>query len=113
MGERKDYGYGQSQFMRADEMAGKTLRVRISQVEDVEFEQGLKPVLSFDGQDKSLVVNSTNFDILAEGISNNTQNWVDHTILLKGDKVRFKGRLVDPIRVAVLKKAQPSDAIMF
>jgi hypothetical protein len=89
-------------------MVGKTLRARISRVEDVEFEQGLKPVLSFDGQDKSLVVNSTNFDVLADGISNNTQSWAGHTVLLKGEKVRFKGRLVDSIRVSVPKQARKS-----
>jgi len=106
MGERKDYGYGQSRYLRADEMVGKVMRVCIASVEDIEFDdKGPKPVLNFVGQDKSLVVNSTNFDVLAAGINNNSNNWVGHSILLRGEKIRFRGRLVDSIRVAMPPQA--------
>jgi hypothetical protein len=110
MGERKDYAYGTSDYLKADELAGKSVRVIISSVEDVEFEKGLKPVLSFQGKKKRLVVNATNFDILCAGISNNTNDWVGHVIMLRGDKTSFRGKLVNSIRVTVLpKQQQPSD----
>jgi hypothetical protein len=102
MGERKDYAYG-SNYLKGTEIAGKTARVIISGVEDVEFEKGLKPVLSFEGKKKRLVVNATNFDILCAGISNNTKDWPGHTITLRGEKVKFKGDLVDSIVVSVPK----------
>jgi hypothetical protein len=110
MGERKDYAYGQSKYLRAADLLGKTSRVIIENVEDVQFdEKGVKPVLSFAGKQKKLVVNSTNFDVMAAGISNNTTKWVGHAIVLKGVKVKFKGSLVDSIQVEVpapLKKSE-------
>jgi hypothetical protein len=110
MGERKDYAYGQSKYLKAADLLGKTSRAIIESVEDVQFdEKGVKPVLSFAGKQKRLVVNATNFDILAAGISNNTTKWVGHAIVLKGTKVKFKGSLVDSIQVevpAALKKAE-------
>jgi|SRR5262245_49672089 len=104
MGTREDYAYGSSDYLKAEKLAGKTVRVIIEDVEDVEFEKGLKPVLSFEGKEKRLVVNATNFDILCDGISNNTNNWPGHAIILRGEKTKFKGKLVDSIRVSVVPK---------
>jgi hypothetical protein len=98
---RSDYSYGQSQYMRADDWLGKSVRALIEAVEDVEFEKGLKPTLKLRGQDKKLVVNATNFDILAEGLGNNPTKWPGHVILLEGIKVAFKGKRVPSIRVSV------------
>jgi hypothetical protein len=109
---RSDYCYGQSQYMRADDWLGKSVRTLIEAVEDVEFEQGLKPVLKLRGQDKKLVVNATNFDILADALGNNPTKWSGHVILLEGIKVAFKGKRVPSIRVSVpapLKSDDPDD----
>jgi len=107
MGTRENYGYGTSRFLRAEDLAGKTVRVIVAAVEDVAFdERGLKPCLHFEGKKKALVTNATNFDVLAAGISNNTKDWVGHAITLKGEKVLYKGKLVDSIRVSV-PKPQP------
>src|SRR5262245_32264380 len=102
MGIKSDYAYGKSRYLKAEELVGKTVRVVISNVEDVEFDDGgCKPVLNFEGKERGLVVNSTNFDILADGLGNNTNDWVGHVIVLKGEKVLFKGKRVDSIRVSV------------
>ena len=109
MGSRSDYAYGQSKFMRADEWVGKRERVTITAVDDVEFEQGLKPVLTFADHDKKLVINATNFDLLMDGFGNNTNKWVGRDVMLEGVKVKFKGRSVDSIRVRTLKQtAKPA-----
>jgi len=106
MGTREDYAYGSSDYLKAEKLAGKSTRVIISDVEDVEFDKGLKPVLSFEGKEKRLVVNATNFDVLCDGISNNTKDWPGHAIILRGEKTKFKGKLVDSIRVSVPAKQQ-------
>jgi hypothetical protein len=115
MGTKEQYGFG-SRFLKAEDMAGKTATVTISAIEDVEFDdRGLKPVLHFHGKKKGLVTNSANFDTLAAAISPRTEDWVGHAIVLKGEKVRFKGRLVDSIVVSVPApvkqeaKQQPDD----
>jgi len=107
MGTREQYAYGQSQYLRAGDIAGKTIRVAISGVDDIEFEKGLKPVLSFAGKEKRLVVNATNFDVLADAFGDNTELWVDKAILLVGEKVTVRGQRVDSIRVRVPE--QPAD----
>src|SRR5262245_7726740 len=112
MGTRESYGYGTSRFLRAEDLAGKTVRVIIAAVEDVAFdERGLKPCLHFEGKKKALVTNATNFDVLAAGISNNTKDWVGHAITLKGEKVLYKGKLVDSIRVSVPKPQPKQDVV--
>jgi hypothetical protein len=108
MGNRNTYAYGQSKYMRADEWVGKQQRMNIIAVDDVEFEQGLKPVLTFEGQDKKLVINASNFDVLMDALGNNTTKWVGHDVVLAGTKVRFKGRSVDSIRVSVPTQAAKS-----
>jgi hypothetical protein len=75
-------------------------------VDDVEFEQGLKPVLTFADHDKKFVVNATNFDILMDALGNNTNKWPGNDVVLAGVKVRFKGRSVDSVRISV--PAQPA-----
>jgi len=113
MGTREDYGYG-SRFLRAEDLAGKTARVTIAAVEDVEFDdRGLKPVLHFAGKKKALVTNATDFDALAAAISPRTQDWVGHVITLKGEKVLFKGKLVDSIRVTVESKPAKTQDVPF
>ena len=112
MGTRESYGYGTSRFLRAEDLAGKTVRVIIAAVEDVAFdERGLKPVLWFEGKKRGLVVNSTNFDVLAAGIGNNTKDWPRHAIELRGEKVSFKGRHVDSIRVTVSRPQPKQEAV--
>jgi autonomous glycyl radical cofactor GrcA len=107
--KREDYCYGQSAYMRAEEWVGKSVPLYIEEVEDVEFEKGLKPVLKFRGQEKGLVVNATNYDILADAFGNNPTKWPGHTIVLKGEKVRFKGRPVDSIRIVPKRsKSKPA-----
>jgi hypothetical protein len=108
MGTRESYAYGTSRYLKAEALAGKTTRAIIAAVEDVEFdERGLKPVLWFEGKKRGLVVNSGNFDVLAAGIGNNTKDWPGHVIELRGEKVRFKGQLVDSIKVSVPTQTKP------
>jgi hypothetical protein len=111
MGERKDYAYGSQKYVRAEELAGKTVTVTIENVEDVQFDDtGAKPVLHFKGKKKGLVVTATKFDVLAAAISPRTENWVGHTITLKGEKVWFKTQLVDSIIVSVPTKPKQQPA---
>src|SRR5262245_22716054 len=103
MGTKEQYGYG-SRFLRAEDLAGKTATVTIASVEDVEFDKGLKPVLHFRDKKKGVVVNASNYDILAAAFGNNTIGWPGRTIILRGTKVRFKGQLVDSIVVEMPAK---------
>jgi hypothetical protein len=105
MGNRGNYAYGSSKYLKAADLVGKTVNVTVGQVEDVKFEQGLKPVLTFDGKDKGLVVNATNFDILSDAFGGYTENWVGKLITVAGEKITVKGVRTDTIKVHI--PAQP------
>jgi hypothetical protein len=105
MGNRSSYCYGQSNYLKADELVGKSPTVTISGVEDVTFEKGLKPVLSFEGKKKGLVVNATNFDTLAESYGGFTDKWIGKQIRLDVRKVSFKGGTTNSICVTPITDA--------
>jgi hypothetical protein len=67
--------------------------------------------LKLRGQEKGLVVNATNFDTLADVFGSDPSKWPGHTIVLKGEKVLFKGKRVDSIRVIVPEQSRPKPAL--
>lgn len=107
-------------FLKAEHLAGKTVVVRISEVDIEEFEDDAgklkkKVVLSFAGKDKKLVVNTTNAAVISENLgSDDTDNWTGKTIALTVKKVEFAGKLVPAIRVVLNdapKAAAPANPV--
>lgn len=103
-------------YLKADDLQGRTVRVTIESVDVKEFDNGKKVVLSFQGKEKGLVCNKTNCSILAENLgSPDTDDWVGQTIQLTVKKVEFQGELVPAIRVVlddkpVVQKTAPIPA---
>ena len=58
-----------------------------------------KPVLYFQGQNKGLVLNKTNGQMIAHIYGPETDAWIDKHIQLYVEPVSFQGRIVDAIRV--------------
>ena len=56
-------------------------------------------VVYFRGKQKALVLNKTNASYLATAISDETDDWPGHEIVLYPTKVNFQGKMVDAIRV--------------
>jgi hypothetical protein len=50
MGNRDSYAYGKSQYLKATDFVGLTVSATVEAVDDVEFEKGLKPIISFKGR---------------------------------------------------------------
>jgi hypothetical protein len=113
MGKRADY-FGKSQYFGADEMASKTLRLTIIGAEDAEFEKDggkvvLKPVLSFRNEERKLVVGAMNYDRLADAFGDETKDWVGRTVILRGERVLFRGKRVNSIIAEpVRQRTQPA-----
>ena len=51
------------------------------------------------GAKKGLILNMTNYDAIADGYGEETNNWSNKKIVLYGDKTRFGGKIVDCVRV--------------
>lgn len=98
-------------FLKADDLQGRSVPVTISAVEVKEFDDGNKLILSFEGKDKKLVCNRTNASIIQEVLgSSDTDDWVGQKVTLITKKVEFQGKLVPAIRVKLedgMNTAQP------
>ena len=67
----------------------------------------MKPVLSFVGKQKMLVVNKTNALAIAAQYGNDTTAWVGRDIILKPVMVSFQGKQVLAVRVDTFTAPPP------
>jgi hypothetical protein len=96
-------------YLKAEDLQGRTVPVTISKVEVKEFDDGKKIILHFEGKDKSLVCNKTNCSIIAENLgSDDTDNWTGRRVTLTVKKVEFQGKLVPAIRVVLQEAPAPT-----
>jgi len=74
--------------------------LKIAKIEEKEIKEKRKPLMSFEGIEQTLVVNSTNNKILTKdfGTSEST-NWIGKEIILQITKITMKGELIDSIQV--------------
>lgn len=109
-----DYrGMFQSDYLGAwDLPAGKDVVVTIAaiSVEQLTNSRGKKeqkPVLTFDGKKKGVVMNKTNCKTIAALYGNDTAQWIGKRIALYATQTQFGNDTVDCIRVrgAVPKRA--------
>lgn len=68
-------------FLKAQDLQGKTVRLRISEVGVHTFDEGTPKeksqlVLSFEGKEKRLGLNVTNATSIAKILGDDTDNWI-------------------------------------
>lgn len=103
------YSQSDSKDLKAADFIGKNLKVVISAVEIRKYPAtddkpaNEKPVLSFEGKDKGLVLNATNTKVLCKAYGNDDEGWVSHEIGLSTadytDKGYGHGWVVTPLDV--------------
>jgi hypothetical protein len=96
-----------SKHLKCADLGGKPLTVTISDVSVEPFQNDgdnvRKAVLHFRGNvTKPLVVNKTNYVILAHAFGPNTDAWVGKQIVVCPSMTPFKGKMVETIRVEPL-----------
>lgn len=96
-----------SNYLKAADLQGRTIKVTIDSVQVEEIGKDRKPVLSFAGKKKGLVLNKSNAQIIASVYSPETNGWIGREIELRPDKTQFNGQMVDCIRVQI--PAPPAD----
>jgi len=100
-----------SRFLRAADLQGRSQTAVIEDValEDVGGDDGKqKPVIRFRGKAKGLVLNATNYDLIADRYRDDTRDWTGQPIEVYPTKVPFKGQLTDAIRVRSPQKPPPA-----
>src|SRR6516225_7472933 len=91
-----------SRFFKAADITEEGLPLKIAKVEQEKVgpDQELKWVLYFKGHDKQLVLNGTNWDLIAAALrEENSDNWVGKIIELFPTQTQFGSKMVDCIRV--------------
>jgi hypothetical protein len=113
MGTPKDYDeLFPGRFLKAGLFQGRkpTLLVTAVKTEKLPADDGEdedRGLLYFKQTEKQLIVNSTNGQcimgimdhLLGEGKGRKVQNWVGHSFTFRSEKVKYKGKPVDGIRL--------------
>lgn len=106
-----------SNSLKAEDLRGNAVKVKISGWEIAEFDgkngKEQKVVLSFENKEKTLVCNVTNSRIIASQLGDDIENWPGNTITLYPTKVDFGGEMVDAIRVRDIVPEMSDDDIPF
>lgn len=102
-----------SNSLKAEDLEGDEVTLKIKSYVGREFEQQdpktgqkymvKKPILSFDGTDKTLVCNKTNLRAIAYAYGKEMDDWIGKEITLFPTMVPFGDKMVEAIRVRVVK----------
>ena len=106
-----------SKHLKPADLGGKPVTAAIKDVSVEAFQNDgdnvRKAVLHFQGNvPKQLVVNKTNYLILAQSFGPNTDTWIGKQIVISPSMTPFKGKMVETIHVEPLctPGAQPAGA---
>ncbi len=96
-----------SKFLKAADLGGKAVRLKITniEIEQVGKEKEMRPVLSFNGTDKTLVLNKTNANRISMAYGRETDEWIGKNIEAYPEMVEYQGRMTEAIRVREPAKA--------
>lgn len=102
-----------SDSLKAADLANKEHRLRIGSVETVSFDEGTKLLVRFQGKQKGLVLNKTNYAVIAAQFGNETDHWINKEIIIYPTVTEMKGQGQVPcIRVRpAVQAATPDDDI--
>jgi hypothetical protein len=97
-------------YLSAADIGNRKIKTKILGVHAEELRQQdgtmrRKAVLSLEGLDKELVVNTTNKVILKDGLGGNPSKWVGRAIGLKTAPRSFGGKVMKGIEVVILGEA--------
>ncbi len=99
-----------SRFLKAADLKGRTVKVKIQKVEVEEIGQDKdeKPVIYFEGVERGLVMNKTNGVAIAEIHGDATDGWTGKEIEIFSMMVPYQGQNVAAIRIrAVAEPGKP------
>jgi hypothetical protein len=110
----------ESKYLRGADLIGKEVTATIKHVIANEFTSDdgrkvRKPVIEFTNGTKALVLNRTNIAGLSAMYGDDMDRWAGKKVTLHPDRVPYRGRIVDTIRVARPKAPAeaPDDSIPF
>ena len=88
-----------SDYLQASDLQGRPVTVTMGRVEMGKVGDDHKPILHFQGTDKTLVLNKTNANSIATVYGDETDNWFGQQIEVYPSETDFQGRRVPCIRI--------------
>lgn len=105
----RDMYSGNSKHLKAQDIKGKgDVPVTIDRWEQVDFDDGPKLVVGFAGKDKTVVLNKTNYESIADAYGDHPDGWKGKACALYVVKVNFNGQMVDGLRIRPTQAATPA-----
>lgn len=112
-----------STYLKADDIPkGAAANVRIDRVEKEELGQGkdkeVKPVMYFVGREKGLVMNKTNWQMVAYAYGDESDDWHGQPVQIVRDMTTFGGKPVECLRLRIPPAAngaaatRPAETVM-
>jgi hypothetical protein len=89
-----------SKYLKATDLQGRRIEVIMADVKTEKLGDDFKPILSFKGKDKGLVLNKTNSNTIIDAYGPETDEWFGQPIILFETMVEFQGKRSPAIRVA-------------
>ena len=103
----------ESKFLKADDLKGQAIKVVISgaKVEPMTADPNgdHKLVVYFEGKEKGVALNQTNFKTLAGAFGSDSDYWMGKTIELFSMMVDYQGKMVPALRLRVVGEDDGSD----
>ena len=90
-----------STYIKAADLQGRAVRLTISDCRMEHFDDESKPMLTFAGTERGLILNKTNSGVLTNAFGDETDDWRGRAVELYPDRVMFAGRLVDAVRIRI------------
>jgi hypothetical protein len=88
-----------SNYLKAADLRGTTVRATISNVEMEKLGNDTRPVVYFQNKEKGLVLNKTNANNISLVYGDDTDDWIGKAIQLYPTMTDYQGRSVECIRV--------------
>jgi len=92
--------------LKASDLQGRDVTLTISDVQVVEFDDGPKLEISFDGTGRTFICNKTNAGLIAEHHGMVYTDWPGKAITIYPTRTDFGGKMVPCIRVRAPEEIQ-------
>lgn len=89
----------EGKHMKAEDLGGKIYTLTMGHAKPIQFDDGNKIELEFQGAKKTLVLNKTNASTIAAMFGPDTEAWFGHKLEVYPDTTMFGDKLVPCIRV--------------
>jgi hypothetical protein len=90
-----------SRYMKASDLNGREVRLKINYIQIEDIGQEPKPVMHFVDKQKGLTLNKTNARILIAAYGDDADLWQDRDVILCPTMVDFRGTPTQAIRIKI------------